>query len=55
MYGKYARNRLLAQLINQSVIKEEYDVAYEVLKRFLGDLLKARSLNFYDHLMQQFR
>ena len=33
---------MLTELINQSVLKKEYDVAYEVIKRFLSDFLKAK-------------
>ena len=55
IFGRFARNRLLGQLIIQSVNKQQYDVAYEVIKRFIGDLLKARDLNFFDMFFEQFK
>ena len=55
IYRRYSRTKFLVQLINQSVLKKQYDVAYEVVKRFLSDLLKATDLPIFDMLFTQFQ
>lgn len=49
-YKKFPRRLMLTELINQSVLKKEYDVAYEVIKRFLSDFLKAKQLPIFEQL-----
>lgn len=41
---------MLIQLINQSVSIKQYEITYEVSKRFLSDLLKAPNLPIFDTL-----
>lgn len=41
-YARYPRNRFLVELINISVMREEYQIAYEVVKGFRGDILKMK-------------
>lgn len=50
LFRKFARVRLLVQLINQSVLSYRYHIAYEVTKRFLGDLLKTKYLPIFDSI-----
>lgn len=48
LFRKNARVKFLTQLINQSVSMKQYNITYEVTKRFLSDLLKAPNLPIFD-------
>ena len=50
IFGKRARLQFLIQLIAKSVEMKKYSITYEVVKRFMSDLLKARYLPIFDQL-----
>ena len=56
LFRRRARVRFLVELMNQSISMKRYNVAYEVTKRFLSDLLKSKHLPIFDtlfnHLME---
>ena len=54
IFGRQARLRMLCQLINQSVDMRRYSIAYEVTKRFMSDLLKAKHLPIFELLFSHF-
>ena len=54
IFGRTNRLQLLTGLINQSVNAKMYDIAYEVTKRFMSDLLKAKHLPIFEQLFSHF-
>ena len=51
-FAKYPRLRFLINLINISIQKDLYNIAYEVIKGFLSDLLKTKKLPIFQQLFQ---
>lgn len=54
-YARYARNRMLTELIVYAVNVNEYHVAYEIVKCFLSDLLKIENLPIFVPLLSQMK
>jgi hypothetical protein len=54
IFGRTARLRLIIQIINQSVDMRLYNIAYEMTKRFMSDLLKAKYLPIFELLFGHF-
>ena len=54
MFQKVARIQMLIELFNSSVDCKKYDIAYELIRRFVGDFLRAQSLPIFGTLLQQF-
>ena len=54
VFRRYSRTKMLVQLINQSVLQKSYEIAYEVTKRFMSDLLDGKDLNIFESLFMQF-
>jgi hypothetical protein len=48
IFGRTNRLKLLIGLINNSIGDKMYEIAYEVTKRFMSDLLKAKHLPIFD-------
>ena len=47
LFGRHNRLQLLIGLINESINKKMYHIAYEITKRFMSDLLKAKYLPIF--------
>ena len=47
IFGRYNRLQLLVGLINESISRKQYHIAYEITKRFMSDLLKAKYLPIF--------
>ena len=54
IFGRFNRLQILTGLINQSINVKMYELAYEVTKRFMSDLLKSKNLPIFDQLFNQF-
>jgi len=55
IFGRTARVNFLVEFINQSVSYKFYNITYEIVTRFMSDLLKAKYLPIFDRLFQQFQ
>lgn len=55
IFSRQNRINLLVAIFNQSVAKKMFDIPYEVTKRFMSDLLKAKHLPVFDGLFSQFK
>ena len=55
IFGRTNRLHLLIGIINQSINVKEYDIAYEIIKRFMSDLIKAKYLPIFDTLFSHFK
>lgn len=45
-----SRLALLQALFNYGIRKKRFEISYEVVTRFLGDLLKGKNLRIFDNL-----
>lgn len=54
IFGRTPRLRLITQIINQSVDMRLYNYAYEITRRFMSDLLKAKYLPIFELLFNHF-
>jgi hypothetical protein len=50
IFGRQNRLSLIIGLINQSVYNKMFDIAFEVTKRFMSDLLKAKYLPIFESI-----
>ena len=55
IFARFNRVQLLVGLINQSIIMKLYHIPYEITKRFMSDLLKAKYLPIFDTLFIHFQ
>ena len=55
IFGRTNRLQLLIGIINQSINVKEYAIAYEITKRFMSDLIKAKYLPIFDTLFSHFK
>ena len=53
--ARYPRLKLLISLINKAVEKDQYQIAYEVIKCFKSDLLKTKQLPIFGVLFEQMK
>ena len=47
IFGRHNRLQMLIGLINESISRKMYHIAYEITKRFMSDLLKAKYLPIF--------
>lgn len=54
IFSRTNRINLLSAFFNQAVILKKYDISYEVTKRFMSDLLKAKHLPIFEKIFFHF-
>ena len=54
LFARLPRSRMIAQIINSSVEMRLYNYAYEMTRRFMSDLLKAKYLPIFEILFNHF-
>ena len=54
IFHKVARLQLLIELFNSAVSDKKYDISYELIRRFVGDFIRAQSLPIFSTLLSHF-